>query len=463
MGLERRLTDEEVKEIVGAREKRLRRTGKSETEIKLELDTCWRDYKTYNSVFQLHSKGLNTSQIAKELGLHYNQIWGWMKSGKVPLSLGSGRFSLRKREPLQGSSAEKSFLYGLFSGSQKPHNCGCEFYVSSPEREILEQILEPVSNVFQVKPRILSYPKTQWVVRFESAQGMREFNQATYNNKSIPWGLFEREEDKINYLKGFIIRRGPVRYEVRKERFPFLSMNFTFESNPNLCEEFAVLLFDLGLVPHFKKDKVSVIDYVDLKRIYDSGWCLLKSKQEELGNHLSLFGGPKSLIESLPICDLSNLITDVKEDRLDYESGLEIAENWGIKKGTFYSWIHFDKQPRRVKRYHALKSLGKELFAGLTECSSFVLAEYVVNMYVPERYFVQKEAVRATHFGCLRELKEAGIEPVHFRGDYCFHTSQLLLIKELLSPKIRNYGYEPNTLEKAIELTKRIGGCGAKI
>ena len=312
--------------------------------------------------------------------------------------------------PLQGSSAEKSFLYGLFSGSQKPQNSGCEFYVSSPEKELLEQLLDPIFNVFHVKPKILSYPKTQWIVRFESVRGMREFNEITNNNRNVPWEVFKNDQDKANYFKGLLIRRGQVRYEVRNERFPFLSINFTFESNPEFCKEFAVLLLNLGLVPGYKKDKVSLIDYVDLKKVYDSNWCMLKYKHKELGSKLSLLGGPKNLFETLPIGELSDLLTDVKESRLGYEDGLKIAQDFGIKKGTFYKWIHFDTQPRRVKRYNQLKSLEKELFGDIPGCSyfdSFVLAEHVLNMYVPERYFVQKDAVRATQSGCLRDLKEA--------------------------------------------------------
>lgn len=349
MGPVKQLSKEEVERIIGLKEKRWRRSGTKNDEIRRRIDECWGTYETYERIFRLRQAGFTYTEIAEKTGVRRGSVWEWLRGGRIPRPLYVESGAKWRLRSLQGNSSVKSFALGAIAASRKPNHFSPEFSLIAKEQEVLDHIVDPISEVFQV-----DFSSRH----FNSFQGMREFNELTNTNLEVPWCVFETLEDKIEYFKGFLVRKGSFYRSLAKGRFNVLNLEFRFKSNPELGKEFAVLMFDLGMTPNYRPDKVSIRDYVDLKEIYRRGWCLLSSKREILRNDLRLI---KKWPERISAGKLSELIAQVENGEKSRQEGWDLIKGKRVHKGTYDAWFTRKSLPRKIQRYRELEKLSQEV------------------------------------------------------------------------------------------------------
>lgn len=331
------------------------------------------------------------------------------------------------------------------------------FGASSKEKEVLEKLLSPLEKILSATPTIFYSPEDNlWRFRLYSAKLQELFLGHLSEGTALPWKLLQAQEDKERYFSWYFLRNGSVGIEYNQNKNSF-RISFCFRNNPGLGEEFAVLLFQLGMLPRHGKTKVDLHDLPDLKKAAEL--CIGNAKQKVLESYLK----GKSEPERVPPPVILELIAKLENGTLARREGRKILEQYHLPLARLDQWRYTGKLPHHVQRYLRLKELETNLFKKIGHQNSLemVEVEHFFNRFIPERYFRDKMTIRACYSQYYRILEEKAIETKEIGGKSYLTKPEAESLEALFLPMILPFERAPHSWEKAKGMAERaVKGSG---
>ncbi len=415
-------------------------------------------YSTYNRALDMFAQGYKRDFIARETGVNVNALRYWTSGGK-PLAL--RRVDGGRKHDIKiphGVSTDFAYLLGAYAGSSEV-GYKQRWRIVEQEPEIVEHVYNVAKEIYSSKAEIReSKIGSRDVKSFQlsSVELMRYLNEITSGNTRIPWEHLCTDAERIEFMRGFFDLCGSVFISNLGGRYSVPRLEACKANNPDLIQDFTLLLGKLGILPNYQSPDYYFRDQKSGKRQKRGKRHMLRISGERNIQRFKELGGFTSERKSIR---LQNCIAEgfhVKEwDYEDYYTARElrdkglsfkkISEQTGIPSGTIGSWFHKGSKrtplvPKRVVWYEEFQELAERM------PDPEVIGLLYRDMGCPStraRIIAKRRTIDEVREN-MRILSENGIVPKS-------RISLLALSREQLEKRL---GIAPPKAEAAVEVQK---------
>ncbi|MBT3814665.1 hypothetical protein HOE37_02720 [Candidatus Woesearchaeota archaeon] len=340
-------------------------------------------------------------------------------------------------------------LIGFFlarKGKAKDNHFGA----AARELDVVENALALILRNFDCDISISSYADNLFRFRFYNDDLQETYNHYTKEGTSLPWELFSSTGDQEELFKWYFSRVGSVAVE-EQSAGANIRTRFIFRNSPNLGEDFAVLLFNLGMLPYHSVTGVEICDHSDLIKAKEL--CFNARKKVFLEDLLKTVSNKTEMPPQMVL----SVIDQVNSGIISRKEGQEILKDYNVPVTRLDQWRFMGTRPNNVKRYLHLKELKETVYERneVIKLRGYVPITQIFNMYLSERYLSDDSVVKACHSQYLVAVRNASIDIIEIGSSSYVAKEVQRDIGEILEKKL--FCHKERTFDEAKELTEKLG------